>query len=641
MDFCRKSVTILYFVTLSKRFIMVKKGVSFTLFFLLIFGSGDILGLQENKKDQEEKKENIQKSLLKPHREITVTATMSRKEVRDCSASVSVVTETEIEDVSSGSAFNVLEGLPGLFVQKTGDFGRSDVDIRGMGQRGRRIAVLVDGRPEKMGLYGCAVSHAFPLDNVERIEVVRGPSSVLYGSDALGGVINILTRVPEKKFETDFSSSYGSFNTLQLNLRHGSDFGRVSYFFTLDRRSSDGHRPGSSYSGSAFTGKLLFEAKDNLEVSLSGKYFDGKKYEAGPADFPLTDFWNDYNRGAVDFTVKYEDAKENILAKVYRNFGHHLFSDGWHSRDDVNGGLFRVHSRRLPNNTLTVGLDFRFIGGKSYGFPKGVWNKNEAAVFLRDEWVLKKRWILSTGIRLQRDSITGYEVCPHWGVVFLWNDTTSLRALVNKGFRSPQLNELAMLPPSNPDLKPERVWNFEAGIKKTLFDGVTLDASVFRMAGSNLIETAPHPSPPPLFRFMNSGEFTFTGIETGLNALFSPALSARLYATFMSTGEKTKGRAGRKLDLLLRYRKGLFRISIQAGYVSDYFAADFSQNPLPSYFLLNARCRIRISKSVDVFADLNNILNTDYRIYVDLPGIAAGAYPMPGRNIQAGFTISR
>jgi len=112
----------------------------------------------------------------------------------------------------------------------------------------------VDGRPEKMGLFGCTVTHAFPLDNVERIEIVRGPSSVLYGSEALGGVVNILTHMPKEKFETDFEATYGSFNTQQYNLKHGGNFNRLSYFLTVDRRSSNGHRENSEYQGNAVTG---------------------------------------------------------------------------------------------------------------------------------------------------------------------------------------------------------------------------------------------------------------------------------------------------------------------------------------------------------------------------------------------------
>ncbi|MBN1272709.1 MAG: TonB-dependent receptor [Candidatus Aminicenantes bacterium] len=620
---------------------MFRKLFVFVLFFFLLSEAMMMLAFQEEKESRKQEKKEREEALSRPHREITVTATMSRKEVRDCSASVSVVKEEDIRSISSSNAFNLLEGLPGIFIQRTGDFGRSDVDIRGLGQRGRRIAVLVDGRPEKMGLYGCAVSHAFPLDNVERIEVVRGPSSVLYGSDALGGVINILTRIPEKKFETDFRASYGSFNTLQLNLRHGGNVDKFSYYFTLDKRKSDGHRPSSSYNGNAFTGKIIYDTKKNIQISLRGKYFDGKKYEAGPVDTPLMDFWNDYERGAVDFTVQSDGSKENFLVKAYRNFGHHLFSDGWHSRDYINGGLLRITSRRLQYNELTLGFDFRFIGGKSYGFPKGEWTKNEVSVFLQDEWVVKNRWIFSGGLRLQRDSLYGYEICPHGGIVFLWNETTSIRGLVNKGFRSPQLNELYMFPSSNQNLNPERVWNVEVGFTKTIFDSVALNASVYRMYGSNLIETVSNPSPPPLALFMNAGEFTFTGIEAGLDAEFSRHLTAHFYATFLNPGERTKGRAGRKLDLFLRYRKGIFDYSIQARYVADYYAADFSEKPLPSYFLLNSRLRLGISEMVEIFIDLNNILNSEYQVYVDLPGIAAGAYPMPGRNIQVGFSLSQ
>ena len=143
---------------------------------------------QEEKKHQKKKKSHpktrkslTQSSLFHPHEEVVVTATMTRKAVKDCSASVSVITPQAVEAIPASNALNLLGQFPGVFVRRTGDFGRADIDIRGLGNRGRRIAVLVNGRPEKMGLFGCVVSHAFPLDNVERIELVRGPASVLYG----------------------------------------------------------------------------------------------------------------------------------------------------------------------------------------------------------------------------------------------------------------------------------------------------------------------------------------------------------------------------------------------------------------------------------------------------------------------------
>lgn len=610
------------------------------LFFLVFTGFINGLAFEEKARDSEKKKKEAE-SLFHPHEEIVVTATMTRKAVKDCSASVSVVGEDDLKAISASSALNILSFLPGVFIRRTGNFGRADVDIRGLGQRGRRIAILVDGRPEKMGLFGCVVTHTFPLDNVERIEVVKGPSSVLYGSDALGGVVNILTRKPKEGFETDFSASYGSFNTQQYNLRHGGNLNRFSYYLSLDRRTSDGHRQNNGYTGNAFTSKVSYDWTKKLQVRFQAKYFRGKKYETGSIAFPLSDFWNDYERGAVDFSMRRKGDKDEFFLKLYRNFGHHQFSDGWHSRDYVNGGVFRYTTRKIANNELTLGADFRIIGGKSYAWPKGRWEKNEAAVFFQDEYVLWNRWILSAGIRLHRDSIYGEEICPHWGVVFQANEKTSFRGAINKGFRSPHLNELYMLPPANSELKPERVWNYEIGFDQEIAHWLTLNGSFYQMKGSNLIETHANPSPPPTFKFMNTGEFVFKGAEFSVRADFSPNLSAILFYTYLDPGEKTKGRPGQKFDFSLRFREKSLYVSLQAQYVTDYFADDFSLNLLSSYFLLNSRLNIKVSPALELFLDINNILNKDYMIYVDLPGLAAGTYLMPGRSLNLGIRIKQ
>lgn len=98
--------------------------------------------------------------------------------------------------------------------------------IRGIGQNGRRINVLIDGRPTKMANFGCTVTHSLPLNNVERIEVVRGPFSIAYGSDALGGVVNIITKRMEEGFGNDVAVSYDSNDTRKSRLRHGGNFSK-------------------------------------------------------------------------------------------------------------------------------------------------------------------------------------------------------------------------------------------------------------------------------------------------------------------------------------------------------------------------------------------------------------------------------
>ncbi|OYD17402.1 hypothetical protein CH330_00220, partial [candidate division WOR-3 bacterium JGI_Cruoil_03_51_56] len=133
--------------------------------------------------------------------EIVVTAERVRHPIRDIAASVSLVTAKDIGRTNARTATDELSSLPGVFIQKTGQFGRTDLDIRGIGDRGTKILVLVDGRPEKMSLFGCTVTHTLPVNNIERIEVVRGPLSVLYGSDAMSGVVNIVTRRAKEPLE--------------------------------------------------------------------------------------------------------------------------------------------------------------------------------------------------------------------------------------------------------------------------------------------------------------------------------------------------------------------------------------------------------------------------------------------------------
>ena len=586
------------------------------------------------------KKKDDKKKQLHPHTEIVVTATKTRKAVKDCSASVGVVDEVDLRATAASNAMNLLSFLPGLFVRKTGDFGRSDVDIRGLGQRGRRIAVLVDGRPEKMGLFGCSVTHSFPLDNVERIEVVRGPSSVLYGSDAMGGVVNIMTHDPKERTEIGFTASYGSFDSKQLNFRFGQNLNKFKYYLTFDRRLSDGHRENSEYTGNAFTGKMILDITDGLELSLRSKYFSGNKHEAGSIEYPLTDFWNDYKRGAIDFSLKNTGDKTEVLLKVYRNFGHHQFSDGWHSRDHITGGIFQLTTQRIPNNQLSAGIDIKNIGGKSYSWPIGEWKKNEMAIFLQDEYVFKKKWIVSTGIRLHRDSLFGFEICPHWGIVFQPTEKTRLRGMINKGFRSPQISELFMYPAANPDLKPERVWNFEIGFDQIISSWLDVNISLFHMKGSNLIETVPNPTPPK-FLFINTGQFTFSGTELGINARFTQNFSSNLFFTYLNPREKTKGRPGQKWDYSFRFEKKSLFVSLQAQYITNYFAADLSQSPLPSYLLFNAKASIELNRFIHIFLDVNNIFNSDYLIYLDLPGLGSGSYPMPKRHVSIGITIKQ
>jgi iron complex outermembrane receptor protein len=602
----------------------------------VLFNAGPCLGGGERARQEKETDES--KAALHPREYVTVTAASPGKAVKDCSASVSIVDERDLKAVSANHALNALNYLPGIFIQRTGDFGRSDVEIRGLGQRGQRISIMVDGRPEKMGLFGCAVTHAYPLDNVDRIEVVRGPSSVLYGSDALGGVVNILTHFPAGPgFETDLTTSYGAFNTQRYTLRHGAALKKWRYFLTLDRQSSDGHLPSSEYAGNTFTGKAEYDLTDHVRLGFQSKYYQGKKYEPGPQSLPDLTSWNDYERAAVDVGLQGRWDRDEFFLKIYRDFGHHQFSDGWNSRDFVDGAVLRYTTRRIADNELSVGGEFRSFGGKSYNFPRGKWDKNESALFVQNEHVFMKRWILSAGVRANRDSLYGWNWCPQAGLVFQPRDGTLVRAAVSKGFRSPQINELFMFPASNPLLKPENVWNYEIGFERDFGTRLRLGASVFEMKGDNLIETGLNPSLRPKFIFLNSGTFDFHGAELSLKGDFARSLSALVFYTYLDPKDRTKGRPGHKVDMSLRYNTDRIFAALAGQYITDYYAGDHSRDQIPSYLVVNARADVRLFKALSVFIEANNLFDADYRIYADLSGAAAGLYLMPGRNLNVGL----
>jgi len=568
--------------------------------------------------------------------EVVVTATMSPKPLKLCSRSVAVLAGRDLEAFPGVSALSILEHTAGVFVQRSGEYGRADPDIRGIGQNGRRIAVLVDGRPEKMGLFGCAVSHAFPLDNVDRVEVVRGPASVLYGGEAMGGVIHIRTRLPRKGYLNHLELSGGSFASRGINMSHGGAVGATRYLVNFDHRSSDGFRPQSAYQGYSATGQFAWSLPSGGVLRLQGKFFAGDKDEPGPLEEPSPGYFTRYRRGALDAGFRHQGRRGEWELRVYRNFGHHRFSDGWHSQDHTSGGFLRFSGRLGAQHEYTAGMDLRFFGGRSLGWPQGEWHKWEGAVFVHDDWIPGAKWVVSGGLRLHNDSAFGMEIVPRLGVVFLASQRFSLRASLSRGFRSPQLNELEMFPSANPDLQPERMWNLETGIEARLGGGLTLDATVFLMRGTNLIRLVPWENGGAPFRFENIDDFLFSGVEAGLRADLAARLTLGMQYAFLYSGAWTRGRPGHKWNLDLRWTGRRFLAFFQGQFVSDYHAGDNRQLALPNYFLLNARLALRPVQGLEIRLDLLNLTDAAYLVYGEFPGVAAGTYPMPGRHFRLG-----
>ncbi len=553
--------------------------------------------------------------------------------------SVSVIGRQEIERENMFSYSRVLDSVEGVHIHRTGEFGRSDISVRGLGDRGRKVMVLVDGRPTKMGLFGCTITQSLPVDNIQRVEVIRGPASVLYGSDAMGGAVNIVTQKARKKgFRTELRSALGSFNTRELRLTHGGSTGRHSYLVTAGGACSDGFRDNSSYNSENYSIRFNSIVTDSSKLGFNIRYYQGTKEE--PAllgeDPALADRWETYKRGAAE--IDYELTTENSLIglKAYRNFGDHEFSDGYESTDFTNGLILNAVSRVFGNNRLISGAEFREQAGE---FENNNFNKREYALYLLYEQRFSDRMSLFMGGRYNIDEVTDNVFTTHLGATFGLTERTRFRISRSEGFRSPQINDLYMYPPSNEDLKPETAVNYEIGVRHLITDKINLDITLYRTIGKDIIERVPNDTPPPLLIFQNTGDFEFTGAELGLNAALSEISGARLSYTYMDPGKHTAGRPGNKAVAKLFFTPGDLYLDIGGEFVSSYYAANNSEDKIDDFFIMRAKTSYDILENLRVFAGVENIFDISYSIYADLPG-ESGVYPMPGRSFTGGITYA-
>ncbi len=571
--------------------------------------------------------------------EIVVTATRLPLTPSMLAFSSDVVLSEEIDLSDANSATCAIAAMPGIFVQKTGDFGRSDPYIRGFGDMGRRIGVLLDGHPVKMGLFGCTITHALPLSNISRIEIIRSPASVLYGSDALGGVINIVTSDIPPAEEIKVQSSYGSFKTTKSNIFYGNRIGKLGYTMSLDHRQSDGHLDNSAYKGTDISSKIIFDSHPT-RISLFAKYFDGHKEEPArviPFD-STSNVWNDYARGAVDLEISRSISSSLISLKAYDEFGEHEFSDGWHSKDHSLGVILYASGKILNRGDFGIGIDLRRQSGKRLSYPRGEWDKSELGGYGFSKIDLLPKVSTTIGVRFSKDEVAGSSLSPHIGLILQPIKSTTLRMAVSKGYRSPQINELYMFPSSNPNLSEEMVWSYEAGVDQRIARDGSISLTAFILKGKDFIDLAPVANPPPKFRFENIGEIDFRGIESTLR--FNPTrwLIARVSYSYLDTNGKTKGRPEDKVNLDLVARWAKTNLSISSEMVAGYYAENDKKQRLPDYSVTDLKISRSISDESAVFVAIKNIFDEKYQVYVEIPS-NAGVYQMPGRRYQVGLSF--
>ena len=571
-------------------------------------------------------------------------------EQQDTITTTQEITSRDIEKVNPAQAMEVLKNVPGVIVQKTGDTGRTDPSIRGFGDNCRRIVVLIDGKPEFMSLFGCGVSHSMLAGNVDRVEITKGPDSVLYGSGALGGVINIITKTPVKPLEGSIDVSFGSFNTQNAKAYVGGIQGNILYEIAANKITSDGHLPNSQYNATDLYEKLGYVFNDGSLLVFEAKQFQGVKHEPetrgagkGGKSYTKDNYWEDYHRNSYQLNFDKFFSRGHLSVRAYRNDGDHKFSDGWHSKDSLTGAMANYDWEITDENLLKMGADYKQQEGKLLSKDTdsmflGTWKMYEYAFFALDKHNFTDNFAAVAGARYNNNEVSGEQFVPRAGLEYRFTDALLVKGLYSRGFRSPYLNELYLTKASNENLKAETVDSYEIGVDFNK-DDFNFNINGFIMKGDNLIQKVPNKITPPPATFQNAGEYEFKGVELYLSYIFSDFMNAQTGYTYFDAGEHTQGRPRDKVDLNVNFNISKWSLSLNSMYVGNYYAKDKKQERLNDFAVVSAKLSFEINDSIKMFVDGENLTNQEYEIFLDRE---ADNYPitqMPGAAVYFGTQI--
>ncbi len=593
--------------------------------------------------------------------ELVVTGTRSETDVRHLSQTVSVIDRKEIEQGLQPSLLPVLtEQVPGLFVTSRGvmGYGVSDgaaggISLRGLSGSSAQLMVLIDGHPQYAGIFGHPISDSYQSLLADRVEVLRGPASVLYGSNAMGGVINIVTRkMREDGVKTDLRAGYGSYNTLETELTNRVRKGRFSSVVSGSYNRTDGHRDNMQFEQYGGYVKLGYDLTANWNTYADVNVTHFNATYPGPVSAPLLEGDQRITRGVASFALENKYERTSGGLSFFYNWGKHWINDGYtpsagespqdgrfNSFDDMMGISFYQSARFFKGNRITFGFDWFRYGGEAWteyvkgedaGTREDIVDKreNEIAGYVDFRQDISRWLTLNAGLRVDHHSRVGTEWVPQFGAAFHLPENVELKASAAKGFRYPILREMYMFPPQNPDLQPESMWNYELAFSQRLLGGrLHYGLNLFYIDGKNLIMRLPNPSGSGMLN-QNSGAVDNAGVEAQVAYRISRQWSVDANYSYLHMDNPVVAAPEHKLYAGANFSKGRWDVSSGIQYIAGLYTA-VGDNPQTENFVLwNVRGSFRATEWLSLWARGENLFAQRYEINA--------GYPMPKATFAGG-----
>ena len=611
----------------------------------------------------------------KPAQEIVITANRLKNQKVDTPADVTVITSQQISDRGYRTVTDALEDVPGARVL---DAGTPAFERKVMLNGDERVVVMVDGRRVNNSMGPTSGKSTLdantlpPVSMIERIEVVKGGASTLYGADAVGGVINVITKTPEETTGT-VHVGYGSWGTQDLGASFGGKVNKTGFQVGFNRnkasylkyKDTNGDTKKwngqSNYTQDALSLKLTqdFTKSDGLTVNYDYSNLEGNLL-AGLYDYsyqPNAD-QRHTTKKTNNVGIKYDwnrDSRNSGYLQAYRNylnysnFGAPLYSYNDGEMNERDWGIEGQQNFVLSDtNTLVAGLEYR----NAKVTHKGLYNSgsyNNKAVFLQDQWKFAPTWQLNTGVRYDDHSKAGSRTTGSVAVNKKFSQDSNAYLSWNSVFRAPTTDDLFWYQPSyfmmgNPNLKPEtgNVWS--AGYNFKIAPKTDAGIKVFYSNLHNAIRWASDPVTwiyAPINVDKEKRRGMTLSVEHHLNKLWD--IDAAYTYVKVNTDKQDGNGYVRDLNYApnyfqagVRYHDTKWNVSLTGRGGSGLSGEKYGEH---NYFTLDLAARYKFTNNWTGFANIYNLNNAAYAEYA---GVVNGQdnYPMPGRRIIVGAEYS-